>query len=451
MQADLEQKIAPRILLVAPNMPLLEMFRFCLDVPASEAQEFDVEMVSSEKEALSFVNLSIQAQSGYAVVLIGVEGRSATDGWNAALRIWDADPNVQVVLCADSGTKDTETLPELAGSSGQLILMREPYDAAKVLLLIRSLISKWELVKEWRLGTIASKTKDFSEIETNQTPPEDQKRSRVSLKMEAIGRLAAGIAHEINTPTQFVGDNTHFVQNAFLDLIPLLELYARLQTAARQGMVTPMLLSAVDAAADKADVSYLIKEIPKAIEQSLEGVRRVSKIVGAMKEFSHPGTEERSRTDINRAIDSTVTVTTNVWRYYSDMVLDLDPKLPLIPCYPSELNQAILNLIVNASHAIEEAVAKKQGRGTITISTRLLNHQVEIKVVDTGIGIPEEIQGRIFEPFFTTKGVGHGTGQGLAFVQSVVVDKHGGEILVESKVGKGSCFMIRLPIDQQAG
>jgi PAS domain S-box-containing protein len=270
---------------------------------------------------------------------------------------------------------------------------------------------------------------------------------RHAQKMESIGQLAAGIAHEINTPTQYIGDNTQFVQDGFRDLAALLAAQARLLAAAKQGTVTPELIAEVEGAAAAADVDYLAVEIPKAIEQSLQGVKRVAKIVGAMKDFSHPGSNEKTAIDLNRAIDSTLTVASNEWKYVAELVTDFDPELPPVFCLPGEFNQVILNLVVNASHAIADVVGDgSQGKGTLTVSTRADGDWVEVRVGDTGTGIPEAIRQKIFDPFFTTKGVGKGTGQGLAITHSVVVDKHGGEIALESEVGRGSTFVIRLPL-----
>jgi PAS domain S-box-containing protein len=287
---------------------------------------------------------------------------------------------------------------------------------------------------------------------TGRRKQEDERREmevqlRHAQKMESIGQLAAGIAHEINTPTQYIGDNTHFVQDGFRDLTVLLGAHARLLVAAKQGSISPELLAEVEAAAVTADVEYLAEEIPKAIEQSLQGVSRVVKIVGAMKEFSHPGSGEKTPVDLNRAIESTLTVASNAWKYVAEIVTDFDATLPPVSCLPGEFNQVVLNMVVNASHAIADVTGDgSKGKGKISVSTRQDGEWVEVRIGDTGTGIPEEIRRKIFDPFFTTKGVGKGTGQGLAIAHSVVVDKHGGTIELESEVGKGSTFVIRLPI-----
>ena len=266
-------------------------------------------------------------------------------------------------------------------------------------------------------------------------------------KLESIGQLAAGIAHEINTPTQYVSDNIRFLQDAFEDFAQLLDRYAGMPAALQAGRPLVELMQEMNAAAEETDLEYLREEIPRAIQQSLEGVTRVSKIVEAMKEFSHPGTSEKTPLNINQAINSTITVARNEWKYVADMVVDVDDTLPLVLCLPGEFNQVILNLIVNAAHSIAEALAGGTGKkGTITVATRNQGDNAEIRITDTGTGIPEEIRSRIFDPFFTTKDVGKGTGQGLAIAHSVIVDKHGGAIHFETAMGRGTSFVISLPI-----
>ena len=267
-------------------------------------------------------------------------------------------------------------------------------------------------------------------------------------KLESIGQLAAGIAHEINTPIQYVGNNIRFLHEAFDDLVKLNQEFQVLVEAGKLGELTDELLQKVDEAMTSADLEYLNAEVPQAIDQTLEGVERVARIVRAMKDFSHPGVAEKTPTDLNKAIDSTVTVARNEWKYVAEVVTDLDPALPLVPCLPGEFNQVVLNLIINAAHAIEEVVNREAGeKGTITLSTRRNEDWAEIRVKDSGKGIPPEIRDKIFDPFFTTKEVGKGTGQGLAIAYSVIRDKHRGEIGFESEVGRGTEFIIRLPLD----
>ena len=266
-------------------------------------------------------------------------------------------------------------------------------------------------------------------------------------KLESIGQLAAGIAHEINTPIQYVGDNTRFLDSAFQDLQKLLDKYATLLAATKNGAASPTIVTGIEQSMQEADLEYLREEIPKAIQQSLEGIGRVATIVRAMKDFSHPGSKEMEATDLNKAIASTLTVARNEWKYVAETVTNFDEQLPIVACFAGDFNQAILNIIINAAHAIAEVTENgRAGKGTITVSTQRDGDWAEIRISDTGTGIPESIRCKIFDPFFTTKEVGRGTGQGLAIAHSVVVQKHGGAIDFETEMGKGTTFRIRLPI-----
>ncbi len=262
---------------------------------------------------------------------------------------------------------------------------------------------------------------------------------RHAQKLESIGQLAAGIAHEINTPVQYIGDNVRFVKEAFADLQDVI-IWNRNSSRANHAAEMP------GEPKRAVDIEYLVEEIPKALDQTLDGVTRVATLVAAMKEFSHPGTKEMTSIDLNNAISSTTTVARNEWKYVADLETDFDATLPLVTCLPGDVNQVILNLVVNAAHAIADKV-KDGGRGSILIQTRNRDPWAEIRIRDTGGGIPEGIRDRIFEPFFTTKQVGRGTGQGLAIARAVVVEKHGGTIRFESFEGEGTTFIIRLPFD----
>jgi PAS domain S-box-containing protein len=270
-------------------------------------------------------------------------------------------------------------------------------------------------------------------------------------KLESVGQLAAGIAHEINTPTQYIGDNVRFLKDAFQDMKGLLDHYERLLSAAKGNALSSQTLREIGEEVERVDTGYLLEEIPKAIDQTLEGVTRVSTIVSAMKEFSHPDVKEKVPVNLNHAIASTITVARNEWKYVAEMETEFDPSLPPVLCLPGEFNQVILNLIVNAAHAIAD-VAKKGGptMGKIKVQTINCVEWVEIRIQDSGTGIPETVRTRIFDPFFTTKEIGKGTGQGLAIARSVIINKHGGSIRFETEEGKGTTFIVRLSYDGKA-
>lgn len=267
-------------------------------------------------------------------------------------------------------------------------------------------------------------------------------------KLESIGQLAAGIAHEINTPTQYIGDNLRFVQESFSGINKVIAHFRAMLSRLRQINECAQWVADTDLLIQETDLEYICQETPAALTQSLEGVSRVLQIVLAMKEFSHPGCSNKILVDLNRCIESTVTVARNEWKYFADVHTELDPMLPKVPCFPGEFNQVMLNMIVNACHAIEDVVGKESGKkGVITIGTRCDGACVEISIADTGTGIPEHARSRIFDPFYTTKDVGRGTGQGLAIAHSVIVDKHQGSIRFSTETGKGTTFLIRLPLD----
>lgn len=275
-------------------------------------------------------------------------------------------------------------------------------------------------------------------------------QSALSQKLESIGQLAAGIAHEINTPIQYVGDNLHYLQRAFERMSETLTEEERLIEARQGSQLTAEDAAALRALRQEKKIKRCLEQVPPAIAEALEGVERVRKIVLAIREFSHPAAKEKAVADINQGILTTITISRNVWKYHAEMETDLDPNLPLVWCRIDEINQVVLNMIVNAAQAIQEVLPKDGGqKGSIRIATRCKDDRVQIVIADSGAGIPEDIRSRIFDPFFTTKGVGRGTGQGLALAHSIIVQKHHGRILVDSQVGKGTTFTIELPIGAQ--
>jgi PAS domain S-box-containing protein len=268
---------------------------------------------------------------------------------------------------------------------------------------------------------------------------------RHAQKLEAVGQLASGIAHEINTPIQYVGDSCHFLQSSFMNLIPLV---AKYQTALATLQGVPEhadRLTAILAAEEEADLAYVTEQAPKAFERALVGIDRVATIVRAMKEFAHPDGREMGPADLNQGIRNTLTIARNEYRYVADVVTEYG-DLPPVMGHAGDLNQVFLNLIVNAAHAIGDTVKETGTRGTITVRTRQDGDSVIVTIADTGCGIPLRARQRVFEPFFTTKEVGKGTGQGLAIARSIVVDKHQGDLTFTSQSGKGTIFTVRIPI-----
>jgi PAS domain S-box-containing protein len=271
-----------------------------------------------------------------------------------------------------------------------------------------------------------------------------------SRKLEAIGQLAAGVAHEINTPMQYVGDNIRFMNKAVIGLLNMLDIYERAYQKQIKDMDNSIEFGQALDLSKKIKLPFLIEELPRAMDQAIEGIERISKIVQSMKAFSHPGTEQKIHTNINKSIETTVTVSRNEWKYDCDLQMELDPSLPEVPCFESELNQVMLNMIINAVDAIKEAREKKCiENGLLLIRTKRDESSAYIEIEDNGMGIPDKIKERGFDPFFTTKEVGKGTGQGLAISHSIIVEKHGGSLYFNSQRGKGTTFIIKLPLKDE--
>ena len=276
---------------------------------------------------------------------------------------------------------------------------------------------------------------------------EMQSRLLQTGKLEAVGQLAAGLAHEINTPIQFIGDNAAFLNDAFADLLRLLDRYeSALAAQSPNGNDNPDLAELRQLAA-KIDLPFLSAEVPKALADTTEGVQRVRRIVSAMRDFAHPDSREKTSADINAGIESSVAICRSEWKNVAEIQLDLDPNLPKIPCHPGAINQVLVNLVVNAAHAIRDAQGRNPERnGSISVRTRFDGTHVVVRVQDNGSGIPESARDRIFEPFFTTKEVGQGTGQGLYMARNIVLKQHGGTISFETESDKGTTFTVALPL-----
>ncbi len=269
---------------------------------------------------------------------------------------------------------------------------------------------------------------------------------RQAQKLESVGRLAAGVAHEINTPVQFVSDSVRFVRDGVGDLERLIRAYADHRRLTAQGALTPEDDAALDRIVDEADLDYLTDHLPRALERSLDGLDRVAAIVRSMKEFAHPDETEMAPVDLNQALRATLVIALNEYTYVADVETDFG-DVPLVTCHGGDINQVLLNILVNAAHAIEDRGRGGEQRGRITVQTRRDGDAVVVKIGDTGNGVPDEIRSRIFDPFFTTKVVGRGTGQGLAIARSVVRDKHGGNLTFATEIGLGTVFTMRLPIE----
>ena len=285
-------------------------------------------------------------------------------------------------------------------------------------------------------------------LRDNTDEKEQEQQNSQDQRLASIGQLAAGIAHEINSPLQYITNYTQFLNEAFTDLKGLLEGYAGLMEKASACEGAAELIAEAHRMVKDADLDFMLEEIPNALKHTTDGIAWVTKIVRSMKELSHPGQVDMSPVDLNKAVEASITVSRNEWKYAAELESEFDEDLPLVTCMGGEINQAVLNLIVNAAHAVADTGAGQDGapKGIVGVRTRRDGDMAEITITDTGTGIPEDIQARIFDPFFTTKDVGKGTGQGLAIAYSVIVKKHKGSLTFQTEQGRGTSFVISIPI-----
>ncbi len=340
--------------------------------------------------------------------------------------------------------------PAVKRLSGQKHEHIELFDEKSKLYFELSVIPYFDSDTGKRIGAIHI----ARDINTRKEAEMEKERMHLQLlqaqKLESVGQLASGIAHEINTPVQYVATNMDFLDQVFTDMSEVVNSFKNCLLKAEGNMLSIESIKKMREIFDDLDWEYLETEIPTSIKQSRDGLGRVSSIVRAMKEFSHPGSKEKDQVDLGHIIDTTVTVARNEWKYVAEVVTDYDKNMPLVFCIAEEIAQVILNLLINAAHAIGEKLGENPegSKGTITIRTKANGGFAEIHLSDTGTGIPEDIRNRIFDPFFTTKKVGKGTGQGLAIVHNVITEKHNGHICLDSKMGQGTTFIMRIPLTE---
>lgn len=278
-----------------------------------------------------------------------------------------------------------------------------------------------------------------AEIKRKQTESQMDEARR----LEAIGALSAGIAHEVNTPIQFVGDNLDYLEEGLTNIWKSYQRYDALKEAVAKLGCCPDEVAKVDEFNKSVNLKNLIEEIRAALGESRDGVKQVRDIVILMKEFAHPGTDERDEVDVNAIIKNVLAMCKNRCKNTADIEAKLDPDLPRVRCRKGQVQQVFLNLVINGIDAVDEA---GKGRGRIEIETRAEGDYVQIYMSDTGCGVPETLKQKIFDPFFTTKPVGKGTGQGLALAKDTIVKGHGGKLTLVEKDGFATTFLIQLPL-----
>lgn len=400
-----------------------------------ESLNYVIHGCASSAGAIGLCGQAIAKNLPYKMVFVETQLQGGDCGLSLIQQLWLLDPDLQVVIYTQDDTLTWERIMETVGQSDQLLILQKPCSQLELRQIVHATIRKWQLVKQ------SQNIMQFLEQQVNERTAKINEANKSLLqaeKLAAVGQLAAGVAHEINTPAQYVGDNIRVIRDFFESLARLISVYRPIL----QETLTVEKSQEIRALEEQEDLDYILEDAPLAITQSLEGITQISQIVQAMKGFAYLGQSRLTLTDINKAIKNTLLVAKNNYKYVADVETEFD-TLNLIECFPGELNQVFLNIIVNAAHAIEES---HKGQGKIRIVTRQLVDAVEIRISDTGIGIPEKIKDRIFDPFFTTKEVGKGSGQGLNIAYRIICEQHHGALKVESEENVGSTFIIQLPL-----
>ena len=436
----------------------LESDLFGTPEPADASPKFEIDSAYQGQEGLARVQDACAVGRPYALAVVDMRMPPGWDGLETITRIWEVDPLIEVVICTAYSDNPWEKILATLTRQDQLLILKKPFDVVEVAQMARALTSKWRLQRERRErlsdleALVQQRTADLAEVnETLKKEMADRARVEVELrhaqKLEAVGQLASGIAHEINTPIQYVGDSVYFLRQAFDELMEMFFPEGG-RTGSNGGSLPGPPAEGADAADDDQaeTLTYLREQVPRAFERTSDGIERVADIVRAMKEFAHPDSREKSEIDVNRAVQNALTVARNEYKYVAEVVTDLG-SVSTVKGHAGDINQVLLNLLVNAAHAIADAPDEDGRRGTITVRTAADGDEVLISISDTGPGIPERIRHQIFDPFFTTKPVGRGTGQGLAISRSCIVDKHGGALTFEDGAEGGTTFHIRLPCD----
>jgi len=439
-----------KALAIAPISDTLEEIESTLfDVPAQRAAAgFDVDSAYQGREGVAMVGLALQADRPYAMAFVDMRMPAGWDGVETIEHLWRIDPQVQVVICTAYSDHSWDEVLTRLDVRDQLLILKKPFDTIEVRQLANTLTVKWDLTRMAALKmdtleeAVQERTRELSRTnDALQTEITERKQleSRLvqSEKLASIGQLAAGVAHEINNPLGFIFSNFNTLEKYIEDLFEMLNAYERAEHSLGSSEIAAQLKST----RERLELAYLMEDIPQLMMESKGGVARVSKIVQDLKDFSRVDSDNKWLwVNLHAGIDSTLNIVASETRYTADVVKEYG-VIPEVECLPSQINQVIMNLVVNAAHATGPA------RGLITVRTGTEGEHVWIEVADRGSGIPEDVLPRIFDPFFTTKEIGKGTGLGLSLSYGIV-QKHNGRIDVQTEVGKGTTFRVVLPIRQ---
>ncbi|WP_347989775.1 ATP-binding protein [Methylomonas sp. AM2-LC] len=354
------------------------------------------------------------------------------DGLNLISDLWRMDADIHVVLCSADSQLNWQHIVETVGESDQLLFLQKPFSLLALRQIVHALLRKWQLNKQ---SHNVMKFMEKQIIERTEAIAEANRNLHQAEKLASIGQLAAGIAHEVNTPAQYVGDNINALGSVFDSLTKLIDFYRQ----QLQCLGNPELILEMQKREQREDLPFILDDTPLALQQSREGMEQISQIVQAMKGFSHVGAGTLSRVNINLCLENTLIIARSSYKYIADLHTEFG-EIPYIECNAGELNQVFLNIIVNAAHAIEDS---KKDHGLISVITRPTETGIEVRISDTGTGIPKHIHDRIYDPFFTTKVVGRGSGQGLNIAYRII-KQHRGSIHFETVSGEGTTFIVAL-------
>ena len=373
----------------------------CSTPPINDCM-FELAHAHQGTAAIELVRAAREVGKPFAAAYVDMRMPPGIDGLETIERIWAIDPDVQVVVCSAYSDYRWADIRARLGVRDNLLVIKKPFEPIEIVQSAYALTAKWSLGRENRAQLAAL-----------------QVSIARAQKLEAIGRLAAGISHEINSPLQYVTSSLSYLHELIDDVT--------------NGIDVPDLFT---------------HAMPEALNNIALGVSKITEIAGAMRTLSHPGTGARASTDLNTVLEGALTLTRPTYNRVAEIAIELAP-LPRIACHASEIGQVFVNLIVNAAHAME---SQRPKRGRLRVASRVRSEarEIEIAISDTGGGIPLDVQGRIFEPFFTTKEVGQGTGQGLAISRAVIVDHHAGSLTFETVPGAGTTFYVRLPLPTAA-
>ncbi len=417
---------------------------------------FTIDSATQGREGLECVRQANLRGLPYALAIVDMRMPPGWDGLETIRHLWKEAPDLQILICTAYADNPWDEVKRTLGRSDGLLILKKPFDGIEVSQMAHALTEKWNLARRARLQLedletavrIRTRCLEEATLRLHQEIVERERMEvalRLAQKLEAVGQLAAGIAHEINTPIQFIGDSLEFLREACGGLASVLTAHTRLCQAVERAGGFEDLVGEIRRTEEAADLAYLSENIPPSLARVADGASRVATIVRSLKDFAHPDATGATAADLNRGLESTLVMARSEYRDVADVETAFG-ELPAVVCYGSDLNQVFLNLIVNAAHAIGDVVRQNEGRGTIRVRTSVDGDEAVIAIGDTGSGIPPEIQRRIFDPFFTTKGIGKGTGQGLSIARSIVVDKHKGSLTFETEPGRGTTFFIRVPI-----